>query len=201
MNMTFDNPLIRPLLITWQNIQLQQLHFILGQYHFWQRIGMQTILASQLFWLPNVGTPVSQFHSVTFYYYPHSLDNFDDNFYQTTLKDVLPDPVEPKHNIIPANNYCETSPEQAFLQTKKITTLENNINKQLMPKLIDLNTASEAELASLEGVSSKKAQDIILYREIISPFNTIDDLAKVKGIGQATVEKNRGKITVNPVKR
>lgn len=70
-----------------------------------------------------------------------------------------------------------------------------------MPKLIDLNTASEAELASLEGVSSKKAQDIILYREIISPFNTIDDLAKVKGIGQATVEKNRGKITVNPVKR
>lgn len=97
------------------------------------------------------------------------------------------------------------TPEQAFLSLKNPsqspaspnisisnpTTLPNTI-----PKLINLNTATEAELTQLDGIGAKKAQDIILYREMIAPFASVDDLDKVKGIGKATVDKNRNRLTV-----
>ena len=65
-----------------------------------------------------------------------------------------------------------------------------------LPKLININTASEAELTQLDGIGAKKAQDIILYRQMIAPFSRIEDLDNVKGIGKATIEKNRNRMTV-----
>ena len=56
---------------------------------------------------------------------------------------------------------------------------------------VSLNTASEKELATLKGVGSKKAMEIVKYRESNGCFESIEDLAKVKGIGKKTVEKNR----------
>ena len=50
-------------------------------------------------------------------------------------------------------------------------------------------------LTQLDGIGAKKAQQIILYRQMIAPFATADDLANVKGIGKATVDKNRHRIT------
>ncbi|MFW2177869.1 MULTISPECIES: ComEA family DNA-binding protein [unclassified Moraxella] len=94
--------------------------------------------------------------------------------------------------------------EQAYLAIKNPTpsttlttnpTLPNNASPTL-PQLININTASEAELTQLDGIGAKKAQDIILYREMIAPFATIDDLDKVKGIGTATVQKNKNRITL-----
>lgn len=50
---------------------------------------------------------------------------------------------------------------------------------------IDINSASAAELDNLAGVGSVKALAIIESR----PFNSVDDLIKVKGIGNATLTK------------
>lgn len=61
---------------------------------------------------------------------------------------------------------------------------------------ININRASEGELVSLNGIGSSKAQAIILYREMFGDFKTVDELAKVKGIGAKTVEKNRGRLRV-----
>ena len=61
---------------------------------------------------------------------------------------------------------------------------------------ININRASEGELISLNGIGSSKAQAIILYREMFGDFKTVDELAKVKGIGAKTVEKNRGRLRV-----
>lgn len=61
---------------------------------------------------------------------------------------------------------------------------------------ININRASEGELVSLNGIGSSKAQAIILYREMFGGFKTVDELAKVKGIGVKTVEKNRGRLRV-----
>ena len=61
---------------------------------------------------------------------------------------------------------------------------------------IDINRATEAELTSLHGIGSSKAQAIILYREMFGDFKSVDELTKVKGIGAKTVAKNRRRLSV-----
>ena len=62
--------------------------------------------------------------------------------------------------------------------------------------IININRATEGELTLLHGIGSSKAQAIILYREMFGRFTTVDELTKVKGIGAKTIEKNRGRLTV-----
>ncbi|MBU2099237.1 MAG: ComEA family DNA-binding protein [Gammaproteobacteria bacterium] len=62
---------------------------------------------------------------------------------------------------------------------------------------VDINTADAETLAlALDGVGMAKAQDIIAYREQNGDFKTADDLQKVRGIGKATLERNRSRIIV-----
>lgn len=62
---------------------------------------------------------------------------------------------------------------------------------------INVNTASADALAELlTGVGPKKAEAIVAYREANGPFKVVDDLLNVKGIGQATLEKNRDRISL-----
>lgn len=57
---------------------------------------------------------------------------------------------------------------------------------------VNINTASAAEIASaLNGVGPAKAEAIVAYREANGPFVAAEQLTDVKGIGQATLEKNR----------
>jgi competence protein ComEA len=53
---------------------------------------------------------------------------------------------------------------------------------------VNINTASAAELDSLPGIGATKAQAIIEDREANGPFATCADLARVAGIGPATVQ-------------
>ena len=60
---------------------------------------------------------------------------------------------------------------------------------------VNINLASAEVLAeSLQGVGLAKAHRIVEYREAHGPFEHIDELAAVQGIGSATVEKNRSVI-------
>lgn len=62
---------------------------------------------------------------------------------------------------------------------------------------VNVNTASAETMAdALQGVGLSKAQNIVTYRDTNGPFDKPDDLAKVKGIGPATVDKNRQRIQV-----
>ncbi len=64
-------------------------------------------------------------------------------------------------------------------------------------RLVNINTADAAALAAgLQGVGLSRAEDIIRYRETYGPFATVEELADVKGIGQATLDKNRAVITL-----
>jgi len=57
---------------------------------------------------------------------------------------------------------------------------------------VNVNTASVAELAAgLKGIGENKAAAIVAYREANGDFKLLKDLTKVKGIGAATVDKNR----------
>lgn len=64
--------------------------------------------------------------------------------------------------------------------------------------VINLNTADAATLQrELAGIGATKAQAIVAYREEHGNFASVDELLEVKGIGEATLEKNRHKLSVN----
>ncbi len=54
--------------------------------------------------------------------------------------------------------------------------------------VVDLNTATSAELESLPGIGPSKAQAIIDFRSK-NKFKKVDDIMKVKGIGRKSFLK------------
>ena len=62
---------------------------------------------------------------------------------------------------------------------------------------VDVNTAGLDELQRLTGIGPALAQRIIDYREEHGPFQSVEDLLEVKGIGEATLEKFREDVTLD----
>ena len=60
---------------------------------------------------------------------------------------------------------------------------------------ININTASVEELATLNKVGDKTAARIVAYREANGPFNSVEDLMNVKGIGEKILLKNKDRIS------
>jgi competence protein ComEA len=63
---------------------------------------------------------------------------------------------------------------------------------------VNLNTASVADLDDLPGIGQSIAERIIEYRTTNGPFQAIEDLQKVKGIGPALFAKLVPLIAVGP---
>lgn len=62
---------------------------------------------------------------------------------------------------------------------------------------VNINTATAEQIATeLKGVGNSKAQAIVAYRTQNGAFNSVDDLAMVKGIGEKTVAANRENILI-----
>ena len=60
----------------------------------------------------------------------------------------------------------------------------------------NINTASQTELESLQGIGPAKAKAIIEYREKNGSFASVEDLKKVDGIGTETLKQLHDVITV-----
>lgn len=67
---------------------------------------------------------------------------------------------------------------------------------QLAFAAIDINTASESDLDKLPGVGPAKAKAIVEDRQKNGPFKSVEDLKRVKGIGDKTFDELKGQITV-----
>lgn len=78
------------------------------------------------------------------------------------------------------NDYQNTSIVSAF-------QLEDSDSKSSSGSLININTATQAELESLPGIGSKTALKIIDYRKK-NRFERIEDLMDVSGIGEKKFE-------------
>jgi competence protein ComEA len=61
---------------------------------------------------------------------------------------------------------------------------------------VHLNTATASELESLPGIGASTAAKIIAYRNAHGPFQRVEDLTKVSGIGAKTLEKFRDSVTL-----
>jgi len=66
----------------------------------------------------------------------------------------------------------------------------------LAAAVVDLNSATVAELDAVKGIGPAKAKAIIDYREKNGPFKSVDDLKSVKGFGAKSIEKLRPELTV-----
>ena len=60
---------------------------------------------------------------------------------------------------------------------------------------LDVNTASERALARIAGIGRARARAIVAARSK-EPFTSVDDLARVKGIGPAKLDLLRRSVTV-----
>lgn len=60
---------------------------------------------------------------------------------------------------------------------------------------LDINSADASAIAStITGIGPARAAAIVAFRKENGPFGSVDDLVLVKGIGQATVDRNREKL-------
>jgi competence protein ComEA len=90
----------------------------------------------------------------------------------------------------------EAPPPEPDRLTRKPTGTERTIRKPDVPdKLLNLNTATAAELDRLPGIGPVLAQRIVTEREK-KPFTRIEDLRRVSGIGPKKLEAIRPLVTV-----
>lgn len=62
---------------------------------------------------------------------------------------------------------------------------------------VNLNTATQAELEAVKGIGPSKAKAIVTHREKNGAFKSVDELAKVKGFGKASVAKLKDQFEVS----
>ena len=65
-----------------------------------------------------------------------------------------------------------------------------------MNKKVNINTASQEELDTLQGIGPSTATKIIEYREKNGKFKTIEDIKNVTGIGDSKFEAIKENISV-----
>ena len=85
-------------------------------------------------------------------------------------------------------------PAQGENPPSNLTTSAGSSSSQ---EKVNINTADLTTLQTISGIGAKKAQDIIDYRTQNGPFQSVDDLGKVKGFGQKTVDKLKDFVTVD----
>ena len=101
----------------------------------------------------------------------------------------LPPPA-PKPSPPPVAKPLHPSP--APQPTKPVTAV---------PLLVDLNTATQAELERVPGIGPVLAQRIIAYRQRYGRFKTVHELRFIQGIGQHTFDKIKPYVTIRSVQR
>lgn len=88
------------------------------------------------------------------------------------------------------NNKCNQVDDDSLINDACIENSTNTSSK------ISINTATLEELMTLSGIGESKAKDIINYRETNGPFTSIEDLLKIKGIGESILAKIKENITL-----
>jgi competence protein ComEA len=62
--------------------------------------------------------------------------------------------------------------------------------------LVNINTATVAELEALPGIGQTTAERIVEHREANGPFQSVEDLQQVRGIGPAALAKIAALVTI-----
>ena len=86
--------------------------------------------------------------------------------------------------------------QQSSPKTEKPAAAEKAEKPAPAGPLVNLNTATQAQLETLPGVGAKAAERILEYRQKNGQFKKIEDLMNVKGIGEKSFLKLKPLLTV-----
>lgn len=96
-------------------------------------------------------------------------------------------------------NIHDKKEEDSYPTQEIISTGSSNHSSSSLetsPSMININTATQTQLETIPGIGPSTALQILQYRRENGPFQSIDELENVKGIGPAKLEKMRPFITV-----
>ncbi len=82
------------------------------------------------------------------------------------------------------------------VQNAAATPAAGNVTENLPQEKININKADKDTLLKIKGLGPTKAQNILDYRKKFGPFKKYEDLLKVKGIGEKTLELIKPFITL-----
>ena len=92
--------------------------------------------------------------------------------------------------------------DRAVLASSPVETARNVPQEAFMPELapLDLNAASEEELAELPGIGAELADRVVAYREERGGFGSAGEIVEVPGRGKGKFAALEGWITVGDTK-
>lgn len=99
-------------------------------------------------------------------------------------------------------NFTKVKETEKIIQDKCNQLDENSLKNDACIKTeeittkISINNSSKEQLMTLQGIGESKANDIIKYREENGPFNTIEDIKNVPGIGDNLFAQIKEDITL-----
>jgi len=95
---------------------------------------------------------------------------------------------------------CSFTNLSEFMMKKLFWALAFLFSASTLAAPVNINTADAQKIAdSVSGFGLKKAQAIVDYRTKNGEFKTLDDLNKVSGIGDKTIEKIKADILFSDV--
>lgn len=93
------------------------------------------------------------------------------------------------------NDIKDAVPQSSQTETAKTVEQEDKELEDIQDK-ININTATESELQSLDGIGGKLAKRIIDKRESIGGYTDVEQLLDVEGIGNKIFEQIKNYVTV-----
>lgn len=83
------------------------------------------------------------------------------------------------------------------IRGEQIPSNLNNQSSQNETIEVNINTATKEQIQKIPGIGPSKADAIIKYRETNGDFKSVDDIKKIKGFGDKTLESLKEYIILN----
>ena len=80
--------------------------------------------------------------------------------------------------------------------SNKSSPESNRTREQNGSRIVCVNTANVFQLMKVKGIGQTLAENIVTYRDKKGPFTSLDDILKVKGIGQHTLSALKPQLTL-----
>ena len=98
--------------------------------------------------------------------------------------------------LVASSSFAEEKATAQTAQPVVATQTATQVAPAAASDKLNINTATVSEIQKvLTGIGAKKAEAIVQYREKHGNFTSAEQLLEVQGIGKATLERNRDRIT------